>query len=320
MSGYRAPWWLPGSHAQTVYPALCLRLPGPALRREIWTTPDDDQIAVDWLDGPAAAPLLIHFHGLEGSSASHYATALFRQLQARGWAGVVVHFRGCGGLPNRQQRAYHAGDSAEIDWVLQRLQNLWPQGPRFALGVSLGGNALLKWAGERGALASDYLQALVGVSIPFDLAAAGVTLDSGLNKRLYTHNFLQTLKQKARRLLDSSVDWQQISTFRAFDDRVTAPLHGFAGVEDYWQRSSCKPWLSRIQLPSLLIHAENDPFLPATYLPHAEELGPNVEFLRLTQGGHAGFVSGRFPGNLDWLPKTACDWLEGVGKHGQRAR
>lgn len=210
---------------------------------------------------------MVLFHGLEGGSRSHYARALTHALRARGWRGVVAHFRGCSGEPNRLPRAYHAGDSAEIATLVEHLHARSGAAPLYAVGVSLGGNALLKWLGESGAGARQLVDRAAAVSAPVDLPAAGVCLDRGLN-RLYTAHFLNTLKAKIRAKRVAfprelgRVSLTGVFTLRAFDDRVTAPLHGFLDVEDYWTRSASKPWLKAIALPTLLLHALNAP-LPA---------------------------------------------------------
>lgn len=305
---YRPPRWLPGAHLQTIYPALFLKRPLPPLDREIWTAPDDDILALDWLKGEPGKPLLVHFHGLEGSSRSHYARAMLRHLHRIGWNGVVVHFRGCGGVTNRAMRAYHAGDTQEIDWIMHKIAAR--HGPVYTFGVSLGGNAMLKWLGEQAHRARELVRGAVALSIPFDLQAAGRVLDTGLNRVFYTRHFLTTLKQKALRLRLSPQELSKISTLREFDDKVTAPLHGFENVDDYWNKASSRPWLRHIAVPTLLLQAKNDPFLPPEGLPHPNELNDRVELRLFDQGGHAGFVSGPFPGCLDWLPQTACQWLE----------
>lgn len=308
---YHPPRWLPGAHLQTIYPALFLKSKRLPLRREIWQSPDDDIIAVDFLDGRESnSPLLVMFHGLEGSSDSHYAIAQMRHLQTLGWAGAVVHFRGCGGLNNRQPRAYHAGDSNEIDWILRKIAMDYPLRTRFAMGVSLGGNALLKWLGEQASAAQSIISAVVAVSVPFDLMATGRHLDAGLNRWFYTRHFLSTLKQKALRLLPENTQVQTTKTLRDFDDRFTARIHGFRDVDDYWTRSSSRPWLKSIAVTTLLIQAKNDPFLPTEALPQISELSSTTTLLLQEKGGHAGFVSGPFPGHLGWLPKTACTWLQ----------
>jgi predicted alpha/beta-fold hydrolase len=192
---YRAPGWLPGGHAQTIWPLL-IKGPLPRYRRERWDTPDGDFIDLDWIDAAGASPCVVLFHGLEGSSRSHYARRLMHAVQRRGWHGVVVHFRGCSGEPNRLPRAYHSGDSAEIDWILRRLQARGDPA-LFAAGVSLGGNALLKWLAEQGHAASRVIDAAAAVSAPLDLAAANVALSSGFNL-VYARHFLRTLIPAAR--------------------------------------------------------------------------------------------------------------------------
>ena len=307
MTPYHAPSWLPGGHAQTLWPLLIKPRPLP-LRRERWATPDGDFIDVDQLDGPNDAPLLVLFHGLEGSSRSHYAISTARACRQAGWRFVLPHFRGCSGELNRRPRAYHSGDSEEIDWILHRLQ-IANGGRRLqAAGVSLGGNALLKWAGERGASAGDLVSGIAAVCPPLDLAACGHHLAKGFN-RLYTQHFLDTLKARsAARLalfpgLFDETRMRNARNLFQFDDVVTGPIHGFAGADDYWARSSAKPWLNGIEVPALVINPKNDPFLPAQHLPRPAEAGPMVRLEQPATGGHVGFVGGSFPGNLDWLPQ-----------------
>ncbi|MBM3390892.1 MAG: hydrolase [Betaproteobacteria bacterium] len=319
MTPYVAPAWLPGGHAQTIWPVARKPAP-PPYRRERWETPDGDFIDVDWLATPeeAGAPLVILFHGLEGSSSSHYAGALMRALAARGWGGAVPHFRGCSGEPNRLPRAYHSGDSAEIDWVLRRMRALFPQRRIFAAGVSLGGNALLKWAGEREQAARDVVQALAGVCAPLDLTAAGRALERGFS-RVYAKNFLVTLKaNSAAKLarhpgLFDAARMRSARTLYEFDDVVTAPVHGFRDADDYWLRASSKPWLGGIRLPALVLNALNDPFLPRAALPAAQEVAATVTLDYPAGGGHVGFVAGAFPGRLDWLPQRLLSFFDRAG-------
>ncbi len=305
-SSYQAPAWLPGGHAQTIWPLL-IKGPLPAYRRERWETPDADFIDLDWIDGQPGAPCVVLFHGLEGSSRSHYARHLMHAAKRRGWHGVVAHFRGCSGEPNRVARAYHSGDSLEIDWVLRRLASRGLS-PLFAAGVSLGGNALLKWAAELGGDNGGPAAALAAVSVPLDLAAANDALSAGFN-RVYARHFLQTLIPAARakhQRFPGRFDLRRAlasRTLRDFDDAVTAPLHGFAGADDYYARSSAGPLLGRIRVPTLLLHARNDPFLPPAALPRADRLPPAVNLELLAQGGHVGFVHGPPPGRLDWMPE-----------------
>ncbi|HWA14078.1 MAG TPA: hydrolase [Burkholderiales bacterium] len=305
---YRAPWWLPGAHLQTIYPSLFLRGRPPAYRRERWRTPDADFIELDWIDGPPQAPLAAMFHGLEGSSASHYATALMRAVAARRWRGVVVHFRGCGGEPNVLPRAYHSGDADEVAWILVRLRAMQGAVPLFATGVSLGGNAMLKWLGREGEAAAPIVDAAAAVSAPVDLPEAGDRLCRGIN-RLYGRHFLRTLKPKSLAKLarfPGLYDGERVARardLRAFDDLVTAPLHGFRDAADYWRRSASKPGLAGIAVPTLIVHAGNDPFLPGRYLPPPAQVSPAVQIEMTRGGGHVGFTSGPFPGNVAWLPQ-----------------
>ncbi|MFN7086080.1 MAG: hydrolase [Burkholderiales bacterium] len=319
---YIAPWWLPGGHLQTIYAAFAAPRPRLAYRRERWDAPDGDFVDLDWLEAkPAAgeAPLTVLFHGLEGGSRSHYALALMHAVRARGWRGVVAHFRGCSGEPNRLPRAYHSGDSAEIDWILRRLRQRHPTTPLYAVGVSLGGNALLKWLGETGAGACRLVERAAAVSAPLDLMAAGEALGKGFNL-LYAHHFLATLKRKALAKLTrhpglyDAARVRAARTLRAFDDLVTAPLHGFRNTDDYWTRASSKPLLRHIAVPTLLINARNDPFLPCSALPAPQEVAPPVVLEQPASGGHVGFVSGAFPGSLDWLPRRILQFFAAGGQ------
>lgn len=305
---YRAPAWLPGGHLQTIYPYFFRRVPVPMLERTRWDTPDGDFVDVDWLPGPAGAPLVVLFHGLEGCSRSHYARALLRAFGRHGWRAAVPHFRGCSGEPNRLARAYHSGDHAEIDWMLRAVAHGAPDTPRFAVGVSLGGNALLKWLAREGDRAGALVLRAAAVSAPVDLAAAGHLLGRGFN-RFYTWNFLRTLKRKSLAKLAAHPGiYDRRAVARAtslyeFDNLVTAPLHGFRDTDDYWTRASTRSELRGIAVPTLIVHARNDPFLPGAHLPGPQEVSPEVTLEYPEEGGHAGFVSGAFPGNLDWLPE-----------------
>jgi len=310
MPRYQAPWWLPGGHLQTLYPYFFLKPQAPPYRRERWETPDGDFIDLDWViqEQNQSSPLVALFHGLEGGSGSHYATALMHAVMRNQSRRVVVHFRGCSGEPNRLPRAYHSGDADEIAWILQRLRRLDAAFPLFAAGVSLGGNALLKWLAREQTAAREMIDAAAAVSAPLDLMTAGDRLGAGLN-RLYGLHFLQTLKPKSLAKLErfpGLYDGQVVSkarTLREFDNVVTAPLHGYRDTDDYWQRASSKPDLRGIAVPTLIVHARNDPFLPGPHLPTASDVSQSVTLDFPEHGGHTGFASGPFPGNLDWLPQ-----------------
>jgi predicted alpha/beta-fold hydrolase len=328
---YGAPWWLPGGNLQTIWPALVasrVAHPQAPYRRERWSTPDQDFIDVDWLatSGPPRGisqagqavlvepTLLVLFHGLEGSSDSHYAQAFADFARTRGAAFAVAHFRGCGGEINQGPRAYHSGDFEEIDWILKRFRSVH-SGPIVAVGVSLGGNALMRWAGEMGASASSVVQAVASVCAPLDLAAGGHAIGRGFNRLVYTRMFLATMKPKAlRKLAQHPGLFNREALLSArdlyeFDNVFTAPLHGFASTDDYWARASAKPHLARIGIPALVLNARNDPFVPAASLPHADQVARTVRLWQPEQGGHVGFPQGRWPGHVHAMPMAVGGWL-----------
>jgi uncharacterized protein len=324
---YLAPWWLPGGNAQTIWPALGARQrfgPAPRWRRERWTTPDGDFVDLDWLEesgapppsiAPTAArPLLVLFHGLEGSSSSHYAQAFADVAREFGLRFVVPHFRGCSGELNQGPRAYHSGDHEEIGWILAKLRQ-GQRGPVLAVGVSLGGNALLRWAGEAGEAAPRVAQAVAAVCSPLDLAAGSRAIGQGFNRIVYTAMFLRSMKPKAMAklrqhpgLFDGALLLAARDLYQ-FDDIFTAPLHGFRNADDYYERASAKPHLHRIRIPALALNARNDPFVPAASLPRIAEIGAHVTLWQPAGGGHVGFTSGRWPGHVRQMPEAVTAWL-----------
>ena len=312
MSSYLAPLWLPGGHAQTIYPVLNAPAKVP-FDRERWDTPDGDFIDLDWAGPREATKQLVLFHGLEGSSRSHYAGSIARLATARGWRCVVPHFRGCSGEINRLPRSYHSGDSEEIDWILRRLRALAPGALINAVGVSLGGNALLKWLGERGEQAAGIVARAAAVSAPIDLACAGHALGHGFNL-FYTQVFLRTLKRKAAAKLarfPGIFDGHAMLASRnlyEFDNAVTAPLHGFRDTDDYWERASSWPLLAGIAVPTLILNARNDPFLPESALSHTRSASGQVTLEFPDHGGHVGFMSGPIPGRHGWLAARILDF------------
>lgn len=313
---YPAPRWLPGGHLQTIYPATCIGKPFVRYRRERWDTPDGDFIDIDFVDGLPAQPLVALFHGLEGSSDSHYSRALMAAVAARGWSGAVAHFRGCSGQINLAPRFYHSGDTTEIGWILQKLAARQRRngGARFyAVGASLGGNALLRWLGETQHQA-EIVDAACAISAPLDMAGGGDALTHGVN-RLYGRMFLHTMKAKSLQKLQQfpglfdRAAMLHAPDLYAFDNIVTAPLHGYRNTDDYWNRASAKHVLNDITVPTLVLNAQNDPFLPAGYLPrHAS---PHVTLEYPSQGGHVGFTTGAPPGRLDWMPRRVIRFLDG---------
>lgn len=322
MHQFKAARWLPGGHAQTIWPALfARRLPAghasPLWRWERWDTPDGDFIDVAFSSTPALpadAPWLVLFHGLEGSANSHYAQAMAWAAAQRGWHMAVPHFRGCSGEVNRGPRAYHSGDVVEVDWILRRLRERSSR-PLHAVGVSLGGNALARWAGVQADKAAAVVQALAAVSAPLDLSAGGTALGKGLNRWIYTRMFLRTLVPKAL------VKWAQFPglfdrdavlrarDLREFDDAFTAPVHGFRDAQDYWHRAAARPVLGSIAVPALLLNALDDPFVPACSLPGPDEVSPRVTLWHPPHGGHVGFAQGRWPGHVLAMPQAVTQWL-----------
>ena len=318
MEQYRAPWWLVGGNAQTIWPALfSKRFTGeaPTYRRERWATPDADFIDVDWQGEDLNAPLLVLFHGLEGSSGSHYAQAFAHWARHNGWRFVVPHFRGCSGELNLAPRAYHSGDFEEIGWVLRRIRSMHV-GTIAAVGVSLGGNALLRWAEEAGDTAAQTASVVCAVSSPIDLAAGGRAIGEGFNRQVYTRMFLRSMKPKALRKLAQHpglFSREKLLAARdlyAFDDVFTAPLHGFTGTDDYWSRGSAKPHLHAVRIPALVLNARNDPFVPASSLPSAHQVGRHVTLWQPPHGGHVGFPGGSWPGHMHTLPEAVMGWIK----------
>jgi predicted alpha/beta-fold hydrolase len=261
-----------------------------------------------------AQPLLVVFHGLEGSSASHYAEAFADVARVRGWACAVPHFRGCSGELNRAPRVYHSGDFEEIDWILRRFQREHA-GPVVAVGISLGGNALMRWAGEMGAEAGQVVRAVASVCSPLDLASSGRAIGQGFNRLVYTRMFLNSMVPKALRKLEqhpglfSAEALLAARDLYAFDNVVTAPLHGFRNTEDYWERASAKPHMRRIAVAALALNALNDPFVPASGLPRAADVSPAVTLWQPRQGGHVGFPSAPFPGHVRLMPEAVCGFF-----------
>lgn len=316
---YNSPWWLPGGNLQTIWAALRAQRfmgPPPVFCRERWDTPDGDFVDVDFAEYARQpnAPLLVVFHGLEGSSASHYAEAFADAARARGWASAVPHFRGCSGELNHGPRAYHSGDFEEIDWILRRFK-AQHSGPVLAVGISLGGNALMRWAGEMGDSAASVVSSVASVCSPLDLTASGWAIGRGFNRLVYTRMFLNSMVPKALQKLGQYpglFDRQALLAARdlyAFDNVVTAPLHGFKNTDDYWLRASAKPHLQNIRVPALALNALNDPFVPDWSLPKPSDVSNRVTLWQSEQGGHVGFPAGAYPANVRVMPEAVTAFL-----------
>jgi predicted alpha/beta-fold hydrolase len=318
---FRPPWWGRNGHVQTIWGPL-FRTDQLTLRRERLSTPDGDFVDLDWLDRAGLdgdAPRLLVLHGLEGSSRSHYVAGLLRAGRAAGWHGVALNFRSCSGELNHLPRFYHSGETGDLDWVVKALVARAPGVPIGAVGVSLGGNVLLKWLGEVGAAVPAELRGAVGMSVPFDVAACARVLDRGLHRLVYAANFLRTMRSKViakARWYPGFVDvaaTRRARTFARYDRVVTAPLNGFRDEVDYWTRASSGPYLARIRRPTLLLSAHDDPIVPSRTLPDPRDLPPDVRAEFTAHGGHAGFLEGPWPWRADsWAERRAVAFLSAL--------
>lgn len=330
---YRPAWWLPGRHLQTIWGKFVPRAGGGATHVERWDTPDDDFLDVCRLDPPVAAPRtrprLVLLHGLEGSPGSHYVRSFLAEATRRGWAADVIVFRSCGSELNRAKRFYHSGETSDVDFVVRSLADNEPDRPIVLAGVSLGGNVLLKWLGERSGELPPQVVAGAAISVPFDLERGARYIDQGF-ARVYQARFLKTLRRKAQAKLlryPGIVDPAAVERARSlyeFDDCVTAPIHGFRDAHDYYTRSSAIRWIDKIRTPTLLLSARDDPFIPPEVLDEVARIADANPFLTaefVERGGHVGFVSGRFPWkpiyfaerrSMEFLASRVAQHVEGV--------
>lgn len=311
---FRPAWWLPGGHLQTLFPTLFRKRRPPPLQRERLELDDGDFLDLDWTR-EQPGPLVLLLHGLEGSLHSHYASGLLAALTASGLQSVQMYFRGCSGEPNRLPRSYHSGETGDLQTVLDHIARRYPQRDIYVAGVSLGGNVLLKWLGENPS--QNRVQRAIAISVPFDLANAAARLERGAS-RIYQAYLLRKLRRslhnKAQRI-EMPVDTSHLSrltSFRRFDDDITAPLHGFNGVADYYRKSSSRDFVSGIVTPTLIIHALDDPFMDPDAVPRNDQLGPGVTLELYRNGGHVGFVSGYLPFRPRyWLDQRVTRWFSG---------
>ncbi len=312
-SGFRPAWWLPGAHAQTIHPFLAGRESPPPLTRERLELEDGDFLDLDWTADTGNAVVLV-IHGLEGSVRSHYAARLLNRLAGAGFTALFMHLRGCSGVPNRLPRRYHSGETGDLDTVVRRVTLRFPERALHIVGFSLGGNILLKWLGEQGEHAP--VHSAVAVSVPFWLDSAATRLEHGFSRgyqryllRKLCDALAEKLKQVSVPALDPTV-LENIHTLRDFDNAVTAPLHGFRDADDYYRRSSCRQFLQGIRKPTLILHARNDPFMYPDVVPTAAELSDSVRLELSRDGGHVGFVGGRWPwAPRYWVHERICNYL-----------
>lgn len=300
---YRRAWWLPGAHPQTIWGRFARKRPALPLQREVLRAPDGDNIELHSLPAAPTMPHVLMLHGLEGTLRSHYVGGMFSEAHARGWGATLMMHRGCGSAENEARRFYHSGETSDLAHTFDVLSARRPEAPWFLTGVSLGGNVLLKWLGEKGAAVDSRIRAAATISVPYDLEAGARHISKGF-RRVYDRTFLKTLRRKALAKLARYPDLldrtavERANTIYAFDDAVTAPVHGFADAHDYYERSSSLGFLQRIRVPTLLLSSRDDPFLPATVLERAERVAAGNKLLTVEftdHGGHAGFVAGSTP-------------------------
>jgi uncharacterized protein len=324
---YRPAWWVPGPHGQTLWGKFFRPRPTLAIRVERWQTPDGDFVDVHRLDAPEGSPRLFFLHGLEGTIRSHYVAGFFGEAQRRGWAADLLIFRGCGDEPNRAPRFYHSGETSDLAFALERVQQEHPTSAMLLAGVSLGGNVLLKFLGERGNNVADRIVGAAAISVPFDLERGARHISTGFS-RIYDQHFLRTLRRKALAKLDrypglfDRSALERAQSIFAFDDAVTAPVHGFVDAHDYYSRSSSLGFLRRITRPTFLLSAIDDPFLPSAVLDEVRRIADENHCLQLEfvdGGGHVGFVGGRWPWRAVYYAEwRACEFL--AGKLGRAER
>ncbi len=295
---FEPAWWLPHAHLQTLWQSLCRRnIKNLQINRERFELPDGDFIDLDWVGKNSGAIVLI-LHGLEGSITSPYAQGMLRAVERHGWRGVLMNFRGCSGEHNRLSRLYHAGETNDLEIIIQALRQRYPQTLITAIGFSLGGNVLLKWLGETSE--HNPLTAAIAISIPFELNKSVARINQGFS-RIYQRFLLNSLNKKVN---------TDFKTLYEFDYKVTAPRHGFVDANDYYLKSSCRQYLRHIRVPTLLLQAKDDPFMTDDLLPEPHELSIQIILEIMKNGGHVGFISGRFPWNPEyWLENRAIEFL-----------
>ena len=312
---YTPAWWIPGGHLQTLWGKFFRHQAPAPTTLERWDTPDGDFLEVHRLGAERGAPRVLLLHGLEGTVRSHYAQGLLNEAGRRGWGADLMIFRSCGSEMNRARRFYHSGETTDTAFVLERISREFPDSLLGLAGVSLGGNVLLKFLGERGNDLPSQLKAAAAISVPFDLSRSSGRINRGLSK-LYQRFFIKSLRRKAQekaaRFPDLAPASQiaRLRTLQDFDNLITGPLHGFRDAQDYYERSSSLQWLERIRLNTLLLSAVDDPMLPPEVLNEVRDIGKRNPALRLEfvgHGGHAGFVTGSAP----WRPFYYAEYRVG---------
>jgi predicted alpha/beta-fold hydrolase len=302
-SAFLPAWWLRNPHLQTLWGKLVRKQPPAPVETEFWPAPDGEDLEIHRLKAGEGNPRLILLHGLEGSIRSHYAQGLLWQAHKRGWNADLLIFRSCGSVESTAPRMYHSGETTDIAWVVKKLCAEDPGAKVALVGVSLGGNVLLKYLGECGARIRSQIRAAVAISVPFDLEKSSRHIDRGFS-RVYQWHFMKTLRRKAKAKLEQYPQLanrervEAATTMFDYDDAMTAPVHGFQDASDYYSRSSSIHWLEEIAIPTLLLSAVDDPFLPAAVLDRVRDVArrnANLTIEFSARGGHVGFISGSNP-------------------------
>lgn len=316
-SSFKPAWWMTNPHIQTIYSSMRHPLLAPIDQVERIDLPDGDFLDLAWscANLPKTSPLIIILHGLGGCVNSSYVARFMQAFNEKGWRAVLMHFRGASPEPNRVARAYHSGDTLDLDYVVHLLEQREPETQKAVVGVSLGGNILLKWLGEQKDKSN--FKAAVAVSVPFVLNEVANRMNAGFSRFYQTHllNQFKTVFAKKLNSLDNPPDVLKkaadCTCFWTFDAQVTAPLNGFSNVYSYYRQCSSRQYLGEIVTPTLLIHAEDDPFMTKDVLPRESELSDFVILELSRKGGHVGFISGSTLGvPVYWLDQRIPEYIE----------
>lgn len=310
---FQSPLWLRNAHLQTIFSVFLGDEPHVSLRRERLDTPDGDFLDIDWLINDEQAPIVIACHGLEGCSRAKYMMRLLKAVHDAGWNAVSMNFRGCSGEPNRLLRAYHSGETGDLDFTVNTVLQRYPSNPIFLAGFSLGANVICKWLGEQADGISHNIKGAASCSAPYNLHASQRIMDSGI-RRIYVEYFMQSLRRKViekHKRFPGTFDINRAKwsfSFQTIDDSYTAPMHGFHDYIDYYTKSSSMQYLPSIQIPTLLIHALDDPFTSIETLPQPEKINnPNLHFFYQQYGGHLGFYDRHL--HTNWLSTQIVKWF-----------
>ncbi len=312
MQPFQPAWWLPNGHFQTLWASVIRRRPKVETQRERIELPDGDFLDLHWTSN-ASGPIVLVLHGLEGSIESNNVAGLLKACSLQGWRGVIMHFRNCGEEPNRLLRSYHAGETSDLAFIVDLLHQREPETPLAIVAISLGANVMLKWLGE--SQIQKPLQAAVAISTPFLLNESLMAVEEGFS-RIYHDYLLRAMKQSATRKFSRIPrplhipDPRDIETIREFDDKITAPLHGFENRDHYYRTCSSRQYLKQIRLPTLIIHAMDDPFMTPEIPPTPDEVSSYVTLDYCPNGGHVAFVTGKWPWNATyWAEHRAFHYL-----------